>query len=91
MSNFNVGDRIRVITRRWDRDAFIQYDKIGIIRAVEDTYTYISVALDEPEPGSSIYRYNPKDIEHLGPAPLDDQEYHDVFSGQQIYNGLRER
>lgn len=92
MSNFNVGDRIRVTTERWDRSKFTQYDKTGTICAIcAGEGMYINVVLDEPEPGSSIYSYNPKDIEHLGPEPLDDQEYHDVFSGQEIYNGLRER
>lgn len=94
MSNFNVGDRIRVITKRWDRSNFIQYHKTGTICTIEDAHieaAHISVVLDEPEPGSGIYSYCLRDIEHLGPEPLDDQEYHDVFAGQEIYNGLRER
>lgn len=93
MNNFNVGDRIRVITERWDRSNFTQYDKTGTVRTVDSAPCgyWFGVSLDEPEENSEIYNYIEADIEHLGPEPLDDQEYHDVFSGQEIYNGLRER
>jgi hypothetical protein len=66
MKEFAVGDRIKVITDRWDRSDFIQYGKIGTIVALSIQNRYwCSVLLDHGEGYSSRYKYSiSTDIEH---------------------------
>lgn len=87
---FKIGDRFCVTTERWNRSNFTQSGKIGTILRVRATW-YVTKLDDGEEDGATEYNYEDGDIDPIGPAPLSDQEYQDVFLGQELYAKLEER
>lgn len=62
---FENGDRIKVITDRWDTQSFIQQGQTGIIQSINShSHLWFKVYLDS-RPGVG-YSYQADDIEHYG-------------------------
>ena len=92
MKEFAVGDRIKVITDRWDRSNFIQYGKIGTIVALSIQNRYwCSVLLDHGEGLSSHYNYSTStDIEHYidkFSMPDPEMDLDEIHEAQNLMEG----
>jgi hypothetical protein len=89
MNELAVGDRVKVITDRWDRSNFTQYGKAGTIRNVsrQTSNTWYSVSLDDGEVYNSRYNYNQADIELIKEAfemPDPEMDLDEIHLAQEL-------
>jgi hypothetical protein len=90
MNELAVGDRVKVITDRWDRSNFTQYGKVGTIHSLYNSgakVIWYSVSLDDGEEYNSRYNYTQADIELIEEAfemPDPEMDLDEIHLAQEL-------